>query len=353
MHRIERVRTKLSEMNLDGALFFKPENRFYLSGFTGSTGYVLITKDRAIFITDFRYDNQAKEQCKGYDVEIIGFDRTLYDVINEQKIHQLGFEDDFMSYEQYADFKEKQGAQLVRMNRMIEKIRLFKDDEEIEEIQKAQDIADKVFSELLDFIKPGKTEREVHHYMLERMRAHGASGESFDAIIASGVRGALPHGVASDKVIEKGELLTLDFGCIYNMYCSDMTRTIAVDEISDKQREIYEVVLEAQKRALAAIKPGVRTADIDAIARDYITEKGYGENFGHGLGHGVGLEVHEAPRLSPKSDEVLEEGMVITDEPGIYIEGFGGVRIEDIILVTEDSHRVLSKSTKELITLDV
>lgn len=236
---------------------------------------------------------------------------------------------------------------------MIEKIRLFKDDEEIEEIQKAQDIADKVFSELLDFIKPGKTEREVHHYMLERMRAHGASGESFDAIIASGVRGALPHGVASDKVIEKGELLTLDFGCIYNMYCSDMTRTIAVGEISDKQREIYEVVLEAQKRALAAIKPGVRTADIDAIARDYITEKGYGENFGHGLGHGVGLEVHEAPRLSPKSDEVLEEGMVITDEPGIYIEGFGGVRIEDIILVTEDSHRVLSKSTKELITLDV
>lgn len=353
MHRIEKVRRKLEELQLDGALFFKPENRFYLSGFTGSTGYVLITKDKAIFITDFRYDNQAKTQCKNYDIEIIGFDRTLYDVINEQDIQSLGFEDDFMSFEQYSEFIDKQKADLIRMNRMIEKIRLFKDEEEIEEIQKAQDIADKVFEELLDFIKPGMTEKEVYHHMLARMRAHGASGESFTAIVASGERGSMPHGLASDKVIEKGDLLTLDFGCIYNNYCSDMTRTIAIGPISDKQKEIYEIVLEAEKRALAAIKPGVKASDIDKIARDYITEKGYGENFGHGLGHGVGLEVHEAPRLSPKSNDVLEAGMVITDEPGIYIDGFGGVRIEDIIVVTEDSCRVLSKSNKELVTLDV
>ncbi|MEG2338548.1 MAG: M24 family metallopeptidase, partial [Clostridium sp.] len=174
---------------------------------------------------------------------------------------------------------------------------------------------------------------------------------SFSTIVASGERSALPHGVASDKVIENGDFVTLDFGCIYNGYCSDMTRTIVVGKASDKQREIYNLVLKANEEALKNIKPGIKCLELDKVARDIIIEGGYGECFGHGLGHGLGREIHEEPRVSPKGETILEEGMVITDEPGIYIEGFGGVRIEDLIVVTKDGYRVLSSSPKSLIEI--
>ncbi|WP_459128814.1 M24 family metallopeptidase [Guggenheimella bovis] len=352
MQRIGKLRTVMQEKGLDAVMFYKPENRYYVSGFEGTTGYALITKDDTFFITDFRYVTQASEQTN-FKVEIIGYDRNVYDVINEKVQGKLGFEDDFMSVEEFNHFSEKLQSTLVPMKRLIEDIRIIKDEKEIETLSEAAKIGDRVFNYLLTVIKPGMTEKQVYHMMLNKMRELGAENESFTAIVASGVRGAMPHGLASDKVIEEGDLLTLDFGVIYNKYCSDMTRTICVGKASDKQKELYSIVLEAQLRALEAIKPGVTGEAVDKVARDYIAEKGYGDHFGHGLGHGVGVEIHEAPRLAPKATQVLEPGMIVTDEPGIYIENFGGVRIEDLILVTEDGYRLLSHSPKELIELNV
>lgn len=353
MNRIDALRQKMAENNLDAAMFYKPENRYYLSGFTGSTGTVLITKDKQFFLTDFRYINQAATQCPDFEIIQTTQQDPIYQTINQHVTDRLGFEDDFMSVESYGLFSSKLEAEMVPMKRLIEDLRLIKDEAEVELMQQAQSIADKAFDHILTFIKPGVTEIQVANELIRFMKEQGASGESFDIIVASGVRGALPHGVATDKPIEAGDMVTLDFGCIYKGYCSDMTRTIAVGQVNDKQREIYDVVLKAQEAALAAVKPGITGAELDAIARDIITEAGYGEYFGHGLGHGVGLEVHEGPSVSRIGTKELQPGMIITDEPGIYLDGFGGVRIEDIILVTDDGKRVLSSSPKQLIELAI
>jgi Xaa-Pro aminopeptidase len=228
---------------------------------------------------------------------------------------------------------------------------LIKTDAEIKILKVAADIADAAFKYILDFIRPGKTELEVSNELEFFMRRAGATSSSFDTIVASGYRSALPHGVASDKVIEIGDIVTMDYGCYYNGYVSDITRTVAVGEPDAKLREIYDVVLEAQLRGMAGIKPGLTGKQADAITRDYITEKGYGEYFGHSTGHGIGLEVHEGPGLSKKSDIILEPGMVVTCEPGIYIPGLGGVRIEDDTLITNELNEALTHSTKELIIL--
>lgn len=350
--RISKLRKSLQEMNLDGALIYKPENRRYMSDFTGTAGFVFVTINSAYFITDFRYVAQASTQCQGYDIIQHTSENTLYHILQAIGAKHIGFEEDFVTYQGYSELMEKlPDFELRPLEGTLEKLRIIKDDDEIANIEKAAAIADEAFSYICDFIKPNLTEREIALELENFMKKRGASGTSFESIVASGKRSALPHGVASEKNIQKGDFITMDFGCIYNGYCSDMTRTIVLGKAEPKQKEIYGIVLEAQLEALSFIKPGVAGLEVDKIARDIITQKGYGDYFGHGLGHGVGLEIHESPRLSPTGKEVLKPGMIVTDEPGIYLPDFGGVRIEDLILVTETGARVLSKSPKELIEL--
>ncbi|MFZ5966255.1 MAG: M24 family metallopeptidase [Bacillota bacterium] len=352
LQRVENLRNRMKEKDLDAVLIYKPENRRYISGFTGSSGYALITREKAYFITDFRYIEQSSNQCQGYEIVQHDNSKTVISILHNLKLRNLGFEEDFVTYGQYLEMKEKlEATELIPLKGLFNTLRIKKYDQEIQYIQKAAQIADEAFTYICDFIKPGVKEIDVALELEMFMKKKGASGISFESIVASGVRSSLPHGVASDKIIEDGDFVTLDFGCIYNGYCSDMTRTVVVGSASDKQKEIYRIVLEAQEAALTAIKPGVSGFDVDKIARDIIAKNGYGDYFGHSLGHGVGLEIHESPRLSPASTDQLEAGMIVTDEPGIYLPDFGGVRIEDLILVTEDGCKILSKSPKELIEL--
>ncbi|SKA81895.1 Xaa-Pro aminopeptidase [Caloramator quimbayensis] len=353
--RIARFRQQFETLGIDAALIISDVNRNYLTGFTGDESFAIITKNKAFFITDSRYTEQAKKQVKNF--EIIEYkppsvQEYIKKIVLDNEIKRIGFEEDRISFSEYEKYKETlEGIELIKLNGAVENLRIIKDEEEIELISKAAQIADDAFLHILNFIKPNMTEKDVALELEFFMRQKGASKLSFDSIVASGNRSSLPHGVASDKVIEKGDFLTLDFGCIYEGYCSDMTRTIVIGKADDKQKEIYNIVLEANKEALEAIKPKMACCEIDKIARDIISNKGYGDRFGHGLGHGVGREIHEQPRLSAFSKAVLEKGMVVTDEPGIYIPEYGGVRIEDLVLVTEDGYKVLSKSSKELIEL--
>jgi Xaa-Pro aminopeptidase len=353
MGKIEKLRSNFSTHGIDGILITSPFNRRYISNFTGTAGVVLISADKAQFLTDFRYIEQATKQCQGF--EIIKITGTIPEEVAVQAkklgIQKLGFEEDFLTYSSFKLYDKEMEAELVPISGVIEKLRLIKTDSELKILKVAADIADAAFKHILDFISPGKTELEVSNELEFFMRRAGATSSSFDTIVASGHRSALPHGVASDKVIEAGDIVTMDYGCYYNGYVSDITRTVAVGEPNAKLKEIYDIVLEAQLRGMAGIKPGLTGKEADAITRDYITEKGYGEFFGHSTGHGIGLEIHEGPGLSMKSDVVLEPGMVVTCEPGIYIPGLGGVRIEDDTLITKDHNEALTHSTKELIIL--
>jgi Xaa-Pro aminopeptidase len=352
--RVSSLRQLMSANRLDGVFAYSNENRRYLSGFTGSTGYVVIGNNITEFITDFRYMEQAAKQCKGFEVAIQSNNlmEKIAEVLRKDGIRRLGIEEDFMTVSFCEDLKRAlPGIELIPARNIFAKLRVVKDASEIENIKKAASIADEAFKHMLSYIKPGMRETEVALELEYTMKKKGASATSFDSIVASGVRSSLPHGVASEKIIENGEFLTLDFGCVYNGYCSDMTRTVFIGKATEKHRRIYDIVLKAQVGALKGIKPGVSGKYVDKIARDIITNEGFGEYFGHGLGHGVGLAVHEDPRLSILGENILEAGMIVTDEPGIYIPDFGGVRIEDLVLVTETGAVSLSKSPKELIEL--
>jgi Xaa-Pro aminopeptidase len=295
---------------------------------------------------------QASQQCKGFEIIEHNNEKSIYQIINSLGIKQLSFEEDFVTYGQYKELEDKlTGISLSPLNGIVNKLRRYKDSEELSIIEKAAIITDEAFGYIIEYIKPGISEKEISFELENCMRKKGASGTSFNIIVASGIRSAMPHGVASDKLVEKGDFITMDFGCVYQGYCSDMTRTIVIGKATEKQREIYNIVLEAQQKALEAIKPGISTKEVDRVARNVISTYGYGKYFGHGLGHGVGLEIHEEPRLSPLGKDILEAGMVITNEPGIYIPDFGGVRIEDLVVVTHDGNKVLSKSPKQLIEL--
>lgn len=353
MEKLEKLRSSFSAEGIDGILITSPYNRRYISNFTGTAGIVLISADKALFITDFRYVEQAQKQCEGF--EIIKFSDTLPKEVAEQAkklgIQKLGFEEDYLTYSSFKVYEKEVEAELVPVSGLIEKLRLIKTDSEIKILKEAADIADAAFKHILDFLRPGKTELEVSNELEFFMRKAGAVSSSFDTIVASGYRSALPHGVASDKVIENGDMVTLDFGAYYKGYVSDITRTVAVGEPDAKLKEIYQIVLDAQLRGIDGFRPGMTGKEADALTRDYITEQGYGEYFGHSTGHGIGLEVHEGPALSLKSDIILEPGMVVTCEPGIYIPGLGGVRIEDDTLITKDHNERLTHSTKDLIIL--
>ncbi|HYE84208.1 MAG TPA: Xaa-Pro peptidase family protein [Clostridia bacterium] len=352
--RIDGLRKLMLEKKLDGVFAYSGENRRYLSGFTGSTGFVVIGKNITRFITDFRYKEQSAKQCEGFEIVIQSNNlmEKIAEALKKDGIRRLGIEEDFMTVGFCEDLKMAlPGIELLPARSIFSRLRVTKDAAEVDNIRKAAAIADEAFRHILGYLKPGMSEAEVGLELEYFMKKKGASGTSFDSIVASGVRSSLPHGIASEKTIENGEFLTLDFGCVYNGYCSDMTRTVFIGKAEEKHRKIYDIVLKAQIEALKGIKPGVTGRSIDKIARDIITAEGYGEYFGHGLGHGVGLAVHEDPRLSVLGENILEAGMIVTDEPGIYIPDFGGVRIEDLVLVTEAGAETLSKSPKELIEL--
>ncbi|WP_153732928.1 M24 family metallopeptidase [Sporosarcina obsidiansis] len=351
--KIEQLRKILEEQEVDALLITNPYNRRYMTNFTGSAGVAIISRDDAVFITDFRYMEQADAQMTGY--RIVQHTGTIIQEVANQvklmKISTLGFEKEHLSYSQFEMYDRHVEAELVPVAGLVEKIRLIKTPEEIEVLKQAAAIADAAFVYICSVIGVGKTELEIANELEFFMRKQGATSSSFDIIVASGKRGALPHGVASDKVIEAGDFVTLDYGALYNGYISDITRTVSVGQPSAKLSEIYEITLTAQQLAVEKIKPGMTGIEADAIARDYIKSKGYGEAFGHSTGHGIGMEVHEAPALSFRSETVLVPNMTVTVEPGIYLPGIGGVRIEDDIVITETGNERLTKSTKELLIL--
>ncbi|WP_100373446.1 M24 family metallopeptidase [Bacillus sp. FJAT-45037] len=354
MNRIEALRSELKKKGLDGLLITSAHNRQYMTTFTGTAGVAIISESKAVFITDFRYMEQAHEQAKGF--EIVQHTGPIFEEVAKQveamNIKELGFEQAHLTYEFHQIYnKAIESATLVPVAGLVESLRMIKDANEIQLISEAAEIADAAFSHITSFIRPGLTELEVSNELEFFMRKQGAASSSFDIIVASGYRSALPHGVASEKVIEKGELVTLDFGAYYKGYCSDITRTVAVGKVNDELKKIYDTVLEAQLKGMNGIKPGMTGKEADALTRDYITEQGYGEYFGHSTGHGLGMEVHEGPSLSVKSSTELKPGMIVTVEPGIYIAGVGGTRIEDDTLITETGNKSFTKSTKDLLVL--
>ncbi|MFW3652209.1 M24 family metallopeptidase [Vagococcus fluvialis] len=353
INRVNNLREQMKSEGISSFLITSPYNLRYLTGFTGTTGLALIGLEEAFFITDFRYTEQAAKQCVGFEiVKNVGpILEVVADLVESKNIENLGFEESFVSFKQYVELEGLLEVDLISVSGMVEELREIKDEEEIAIVEKACEIADKAFSHILTYIKPGMTEIQVANELDFYMRSLGASSVSFETIVASGLRSAMPHGVASEKVIEQGDMITIDFGCYYNGYVSDMTRTISLGEPSDKLREIYNVVKEAQQKVLDVAKPGMTGVELDAVARDYIASKGYGEAFGHSTGHGIGLEIHEGPNVSKLAEKAFVPGNIITNEPGIYLPGIGGVRIEDDMLVTENGIKRLTHSEKELIIL--
>ncbi|MDJ0332302.1 MULTISPECIES: Xaa-Pro peptidase family protein [Planococcus] len=350
MLKIQKLRTEMNSRNIEALLITSSFNLRYITGFTGTAGLAIVTQEKAVFITDFRYTEQANDQVE--DFVVVQAEKNLTDeaikTVKSLAIQTLAFEQDHMTYATAMQYKSKMDIELQPVSDLVEKIRMVKTPEEITILKAAAKIADDAFEHICGFIRPGLTELEVSNELEFFMRKQGATSSSFDIIVASGLRSALPHGVATDKIIEKGDMVTLDFGALYNGYISDITRTVAVGQPSEKMKEVYDVVLKAQELGVEKIGPGMSGIEADAIARDYIKSKGYGDAFGHSTGHGIGLEVHEGPGLSFKSETILDPNMAVTVEPGIYLPGIGGVRIEDDILITESGNERLTNSTKEL-----
>ena len=352
LSRVEKFEIALNQTDCDAVLVTNLKNIYYLTGFSGTEATVFISKTRRIFLTDSRYTLIAKGVVKGFDIietrDALG---EIAKIIGDDKLEKIGF-DDQVSYAYFKMLKSVFAAyELIPVSSFIENLRMIKDEGEIATIRKACQISDQAFLDVLDFIKPGETtELAVMNFLDARMRQLGASGASFDFIIASGYRSAMPHGVASEKVIQTGETLTMDFGCYYKHYVSDMTRTIHVGHVTDEECEIYDIVLRANKALIDQAKAGVSRIDFDRIPRQSINDAGYGTYFTHGIGHGIGLDIHEIPYFG-KSSEPIETGMVLTDEPGIYLDGKYGVRIEDDILITDTGCELLTLAPKELIVI--
>ncbi len=334
---------------LQGCVISNPADIFYLTGFYCEDACVLYSKDTTL-VTDSRYTVAAKEaNCKVNIVSGSYIDGIIKEA-QAQKLKKLGIQEDHLSASEYIKLISA-GFELTETKNIFTSIRAHKTDKEIELIEKAQVITDKAFTEILNFIKPGVTEKEIRMRLEYLLLSFGADAIAFDSVIASGINGAKPHAVPSDKKIENGEFVTLDFGARLGNYDSDMTRTVAVGDITPEMEKIYDAVLRAHIAGRDVIKAGISGFDADKAARDVIVEAGYGEYFSHSLGHGVGIEIHESPRLSQRSTDILQVGDIVTVEPGIYIEGFCGVRIENMCVVTRDGYKDLTVSDKKLIKL--
>jgi len=353
--RIKRLQKILKDENLDAFLVTCLPHVRYLSGYTGSNGIMLITPNSSSFLTDFRYQEQAKEQVKGSKITVV--QRDLYTGLPDvpklkSKRIKLGYESEFVSCKVYRNLKTLLPyCLLVPMEQSVETLTIRKDQKEIESIKKAAEITDLVFSEILNIIKPGLIELDLAAEIEYRMKGFGSSTPYYETIVASGKRAALPHGVASDKKIQRGDFVTMDFGAVWDGYTADLTRTVLVGKATQRQKAIYNTVLNAQQYASSKVKAGIKACDLDKVARDIIKKAGYLKYFGHGLGHGIGLLIHDNPAINPTNQQVLEPGMVITIEPGIYIPNWGGVRIEDDILVTPRGYEVLTISDRKLLEL--
>lgn len=352
--RLTKLRTRLSELGLDAMLITSRSNRWYMSGFGGSAGTLLISAEKAILFTDFRYTERATAQAPAFTVVQHGapLSKWIREAVTEQGLLRIGFETDQLVHSAHEAYRDQLApAELVPVSGVIEGLRQVKSADELDKLRRSCAIADAAYIHILKYLKPGVTERDVALELEFFMRQNGAEKNAFDVIPASGTNGSLPHAEATGRVLRDGDLITMDFGCVYDGYCSDITRTVGIGAISDKQREVYKIVLDAQLASVEACRAGLTGWELDAVARDIIAGAGYGENFGHSLGHGVGLDIHELPRVAPGIETILEPDMVVTIEPGIYIPSWGGVRVEDTVAVTATGCERLTKSTKELIVL--
>lgn len=339
----------------EGALITSAPSRFYVTGFSSSAGTVFITRDSVTFFIDFRYYEKAKSSVNHMNVVLAENTYTqISKLIEKENIACIFVENDNITVSEYNEYSKMLGVRISKKNKLcdtLKKLRCIKSKYEIDCIKTAQSFTDATFSYILDRIKVGVSERDIMLDMEFFMRKAGSEGIAFDFIVVSGKHSSLPHGVPTDKPIEKGDFITMDFGAIYKGYMSDMTRTVAVGDVNDKQKEVYYTVLEAQNKAFEMIKPDTECYKIDKAARDYIYSHGYEGCFGHGLGHSVGIEIHEMPSFSPRCKSLLKVGTVMTVEPGIYLENEFGVRIEDMVYITEDGFENLTHSTKELIQI--
>lgn len=359
MERIGNLRGRFYDLGVDGMMIINPWNMIYMSGFTGSNGVILISETEAKLITDYRYFEQAREQAKDYEIVLhtghTGHKGRIYEEVavqvKEMKISKLGFEQDHLTYGLFSKNKDILPADLVPTSGVVEKLRRIKSKDEIEKLKVAAEVADKAFEHILTLVRPGITELDISDALTSFIKEHGCTNTAFPPTVASGYRGALPHGRASEKIIEKGDMITIDFGANYKGYWSDIARTIAVGEPAPELRVIHDVVLTSFRNCVAGIKPGLTDQEVDALMRENIIKHGYNDYSGPGTGHGIGIEIGEDPYFSVLKDKVLEENMVITVEPGIYLKGLGGARVEDVLLVTKNGCESFNPSTKELLIL--
>jgi len=355
MSRVARARARMAELGLPALFISNIENVRWVSAFSGSNGFVLLKPDSAHFVTDSRYTEQAKKECPGFEVTQLktSAPEETTAVLEQARAAKVGFEAAHLSVHLFNTYREKlpPSIELIPTNGLIDDLRLVKDGDEIALIEDACGIADRAFDYIIPYLKPGAVERDVMLELEWFIRKDCGAEVAFDTIVASGARSALPHGRASEKEIEFGDFVTLDFGARVDGYNSDITRTVVLGPPTDEQSRVYQTVLDAQLLALESIRPGVEGKAVDAVAREFIKAAGHDEHFGHGLGHALGRQVHDGQGFSVRSDITLAPGMVITVEPGIYIPGWGGVRIEDDIVVTDEACRILTHSTKELLVL--
>lgn len=355
MKNIEKYQSLLETGEVDALLLTSVYNRLYAAQYRVAEGVAVVTREGAYYFTDSRYIEAAEKNLKGFTVRMTHPGSSeierINEVIGEHTIKKLGFEENDMTYGDYLRYNEALHAVLVPMQAKIDAFRATKEPWEIELMRKAQAITDQTFSELCKIIQAGMTEKELEAELLYRIYKHGAEGPSFDPIVVSGPNTSLPHGVPGERKLEFGDFITMDFGCIYGGYCSDMTRTVALGFVSEEMDKVYKTVLKAQLAGIAATKAGVAGRDIDGAARKVIADAGYGDYFGHGYGHSLGILIHEAPNANTRNDQPMPAGAVVSAEPGIYLPGKFGVRIEDVTVITETGCEVLTKSPKNLIIL--
>ncbi len=343
------LRELLEKNAVDAFLVSDIKNIRYLSGFTGSTAYAIVTKDAAWLVTDSRYTAQAKAETKGFKVRLFRKAiETLRELLGELKVKTLAFESNNITYDNLLRLRKSfKGIRLKPVPNAIQRLRAVKDGDEVGLIRASAALLDEGYKRAEAILRPGVVERDAALEIEFSFRSMGAEGLAFDTIIASGERGALPHGKADFKKIKKGELVVVDMGVLKDGYNSDETRTYCMGKATREQKKVYEVVRGAQERALQTLKPGVSASAVDLVARQHIEKAGYGRYFGHGTGHGVGLDIHESPGIGPLSKDVLREGMIVTVEPGIYIPGWGGVRIEDMALVVKGGFEVITTTSRD------
>ena len=350
---IANIRRAMRGLGADAVLLTGERNRRYATGFHSTAGVAYISEKRAVFFTDFRYIEAARATIQGFDVREPAKGASYAAVVNaliaDDHAKTIALEDDTLTFAEFTRWQDSLTAKTVPMNGMMNRLRMVKTEAELQNIVAAQRIAERAFLEVLGDIRPGATEKQIAAKLTYLMLLYGAENMSFDPIVVSGANSSKPHGVPTEKAIAAGDFVTMDFGCIVDGYCSDMTRTVAVGHVTDEMQTVYDTVLNAQLAGIACCKAGVTGRAVDAAARQVIADAGYGDAFGHGFGHGV--EIHEAPTAGPRGEARLPAGAVVTAEPGIYLSGRFGVRIEDMLYVIEDGCINLTEAPKALVVL--